>query len=79
MDIIKFEIQVRSKLKQLSDLSPQIAYTNINKKDQLLITYTDNIPDIETTEKMFKALKIFGSVETNHCLEVNYIAFIITK
>ena len=77
MDIIKTELTIRSHLKQVTPLVPEILFS-ANAKD-ILVSFQGNIPDEKTTIEIENVLKAFGKPKPNHCRESAFISFIILR
>ena len=77
MDIIKTELTIRSHLKQVTTLVPEILIRE-NSKD-IIVSFQGNIPDEETTMKIENVLKAFGKPMPNHCRESAFISFLILR
>lgn len=77
MDIIKTELILRSYLRQVTPLIPEILFRENSKN--IIITFKENIPDEKTTIEIEKILNKFGETIPNHCREYSFISFLILR
>lgn len=62
-------------IKNFTDITPEV-YTRDNS-DDVMVIFRDKVPTEEETLQLKNALKDFGTVIQDSCLEVSFISFLI--